>query len=200
MVRACLLAAAVCMDTCFAAISCTLSGIHIPKRSALIVSLVGTLFLWISLAASGVLAEILPAGLFRWGGGLLLCGMGLWQLLKDLLHKHLERSGSMQLEWKGVGLVVQICLDGTKADRDGSKTLSAAEAVPLAAALSLDSLVSGLGAGIPCAYWCVCLILTCLLGFGMTMLGSRLAQCRCLQKYDFLSGGLLLVLGMLRFF
>ena len=76
MLRACLLSAAVCMDVFFAAMGCSMNGIHIPKRCSLLISIVGTVFLAASLMGAELLNHLLPEGVLRYGGTALLIGMG----------------------------------------------------------------------------------------------------------------------------
>ena len=68
MLRACLLSAAVCMDVFFAAMGCSMNGIHIPKRCSLLISIVGTVFLAASLMGAELLNHLLPEGVLRYGG------------------------------------------------------------------------------------------------------------------------------------
>lgn len=197
MIRAVLLAAAVCVDSLFAAMGCSADGIRIPKRSALLISAVGTAFLGFSLFCGEMLAGLLPAQLHRFGGALLLGVMGLAQLCKGLLRQLFRRRDRLQVHW--LGFVVQICLDETTADADGSKVLTLGEAFAFAAAFSVDSLASGLGAGLTAPQILPCLALTLLLGFVMTMLGSRIGTALCRRcDLTWIGGILLILLAVLR--
>ena len=144
MIRGILLALAVSLDTLFAAMGCTASGITIPKRCAIVVSAVGTLMLAASLVCAGWLASICPVEMLRIGGGLLLCGIGVMQTGKGLLHTWIRRNRP-HIHRHAWGLVIDICFDETAADADGNKILGWSETAAFAAALSVDSLVSGLG-------------------------------------------------------
>ncbi len=195
MLKACLLAAAVCMDTFFAAMGCRMSGIHIPKRCAALISVVGTVFLGISLLGGKLLAGCLPVGLCRYGGAALLAVIGLVQLLKEYLTTVL-RNRHRPIRRRALGLVIDICLDETAADTDGSKTLGLSEVPAFAAAMSLDSLASGVGAGLHGAGIPVCLGLTLVLGFVLTVCGNRAGALN--KQYSWLGGVLLLVLAVCR--
>ena len=197
MLRACMLAAAVCMDTLFAAMGCSMSGIHIPKRCAALISVIGSAFLGLSLLGGQVLASLLPDAVCRYGGTAILCVIGGMQLAKEGL-KALFRSKKPHIRRKALGLVIDICFDETLADADGSKTLSMREAVTFAAALSLDSLVSGLGAGIGAGWILPCLGLTLVLGFALTLLGAAIGT-RCSHRHlQWLGGCMLIALGLCR--
>ena len=83
-------------------------------------------------------------------------------------HPHIRR--------KAMGLVIDICFDETLADADNSKTLSMKEALTFSAAMSLDSLASGLGAGLMPEGIPLCLVLTLLLGYVLTVAGCHVEK------------------------
>lgn len=197
MFRACLLAAAVCMDTFFAAMGCSMSGITVPKRCAALISLVGTVFLGASLLMAQLIGQLFPAEVFRWVGAGILLVLGSLQVMKEGLTA-LFRAHPPHIRWKTLGLVVEICFDETCADADGSKTLSLRESAAFSAALSLDSLASGLGAGIALPHLPLCLGLTLLLGFVLTVAGCRLGR-HCRSRATWVGGVMLIGLGVLRF-
>ena len=198
MFQACLLAFAVCMDTFFGAVGCTVSGILIPKRCALFISFVGTVFLTISLLSAQLLMQVLPACFFRYAGFIILFLLGSSQIMKEVLKSVFKRY-SPHWSWKALGLVIDICFDETLADTDHSKTLSMKEAAAYSAALSLDSLASGLGAGIQKDFIPVCLFLTFCAGFLLTLLGCRIGKkCHTKKNFSWLGGVLLLLLAFFR--
>lgn len=198
MLQACLLAFAVCMDTFFGAISCTVSGILIPKKCALFISFVGTAFLSVSLCSAQLLMQILPARFFQYTGFVILFLLGSSQIMKELL-KAVFKKHRPHWSWNALGLVIDICFDETLADTDHSKILSLKEAAAYAAALSLDSLASGIGAGIQKDFIPVCLLLTLCAGFLLTLLGCRIGRnCHTKKNLSWLGGVLLLVLAFFR--
>ncbi len=197
MGRAVLLAAAVCMDTFFAAMGCSISGIRIPKRCAAVISAVGSGFLAVSLLCAQGLERLLPAEICRFGGAAVLACIGLVQILKEAL-RALFRVHPPHIRRRALGLVIEICFDETLADADGSKTLSIREAVTFAAALSLDSLASGLGAGIGRDWILPCIGLTLALGFGLTLTGSTVGKNCSTRKMQWLGGVMLILLAVCR--
>lgn len=197
MLRAVLLAAAVCMDTCFAAMGCSMSGIAIPKRCAALISVIGSVFLGVSLLCAQLLERILPETVCLFGGAAVLAVIGGVQLMKEGLTA-LFRAHPPHIRWRTLGLVVEICFDETLADADGSKTLSLSEAAAFAAALSLDSLASGLGAGIPRIWILPCLALSLLLGFVLTLTGAAIGKRCAARKLQWLGGVMLLLLALVR--
>ena len=198
MLESCLLAFAVCMDTFLASVGCSLHGIQIPKRCALLISIVGTVFLSISLFSAELLSRILPETFFRYAGFSILFLLGSSQIMKECLTAVFQKHRP-HWNWKALGLVIDICFDETLADTDHSKTLSLKEAAAYAAALSLDSLASGLGAGIAREYILICLLLTFCAGFFLTMLGTKMGKIFHTKKYvSWLGGVLLLILAFCR--
>ncbi len=198
MFQACLLALAVCMDTFFAAMGCSMNGILIPKRCALLISFVGTAFLAVSLSGAQLLGMILPEYIFRYLGFAILFLLGSSQIMKEFL-TILFRKHRPHWNWKALGLVIDICFDETLADTDHSKTLSLSEAAAYSAALSLDSLASGLGAGIQKAYIPVCLVLTLCAGFLLTLSGAEFGKiCHQKKNLSWLGGVMLLILAFCR--
>lgn len=195
MPEACLLAAAVCMDTFFAAMGCRMSGIRIPKRCALVISAVGTAVLAVSLLCGAWLGSILPVEAFRYGGAILLAVIGAVQLLGEGLTAFLRRR-RRPIRRRALGLVIDICLDETAADTDGSKVLGLSEVPAFAAAMSLDSLATGIGAGLAGAEIGVCLALTFVLGCVLTVCGNRIG---CVSgRFRWTGGALLLLLAVVR--
>lgn len=195
MFQACLLALAVCMDTFLASMGCSMNGILIPKRCAFLISAVGTAFLAVSLSGAQILSRILPEIVFRYTGFLILLLLGTSQIMKEMLTV-LFRKHRPHWNWKALGLVIDICFDETLADTDHSKTLSMREAIAYSSALSLDSLASGLGAGIQKQYLPACLLLTFCAGFLLTLLGTKTGKiCHKKSSLSWLGGVILLILA-----
>lgn len=198
MFRVCLLSLAVCMDNFFASAGCSMSGIFIPKRCALLISAVGTGFLGISLCGAEVLKAILPEMVVRYGSFGILLLLGSSQFLKEMLTAFF-RKHRPHWNWKALGLVIDICFDETLADTDHSKILSMREAVAYATALSLDSLASGLGAGILRSQMLSCLCLTFVSGYFLNVAGNKFGRkFQNRKNFSWVGGALLLVLAFCR--
>lgn len=198
MVNSLLLAAAVCMDTYFAAMGCTMAGIRIPRRYSLLISGIGTVVLGLSFALSSILQGLLPEGIFRLGGALLLAAMGLWSIGKTAIPALFEGGRSIRIRFKGLELAVRIAFDETKADCDGSKSLNFREACAFSTAMSLDSLVSGMGAAL-CGYEViVCLVLCFLLGVAAVLAGILTGGCGKRTCPSWIGGVFLLLLSIIR--
>lgn len=142
MIKSLLLVTAVCIDGFAAAVGIGSAGIKIPLRSAVIISGVGTLSLCVSAAFAGLLKNAVPAVLCSRLSFLLLMGLGIFNLFqnffKDILSRRVAKKGNPAMMF----------FDGASADTDNSKSISAKEALALSAALSADSVVTGVGAGL----------------------------------------------------
>ena len=194
MIGACLLALAVSVDVFFAAMGCRMSGIRIPKRSALLVSLFDTAVMGAALLFSGWLGKHVTVSLFELGGVLLIGGMGFLQIVGEGIKALLKEK---PIRRRTMGLMIEICLDETAADTDGSKVLGVREVPAYAAALSLDALAAGIGAGFALPEGLLCMGLMLVLGFVLTLLGNRAGHLS--GKWRMVGGALLIVLALLRY-
>ena len=194
MIGAFLLAFAVSVDIFFAAMGCRMSSILIPKRSAVFISVFDTAVMGLAMLFGGWLGRHVPVRLFELGGVILIGGMGFLQIIgegvKSLLREHPIRR-------KTLGLVIEVCLDETAADTDGSKVLGLREVPAYAAALSLDAFTAGVGAGFTAQESAFCLGLTLLLGFVFTLWGTRAGHLS--GRWRVVGGVLLIVLALLRY-
>ena len=141
MVRSLLLVIAVCIDSFAAAVGIGSARIKIPIRSALVVSLVGSLFLSLSAAFAGVLRLVVSEKACTWLSFFLLMGLGVFNLFQNFFKNIISRGAKK-------GNPAMMFFDGASADTDGSKSISVKEALVLSAALSADSVVTGIGAGL----------------------------------------------------
>ena len=194
MIGAGRLAFAVSVDLFFAAMGCRMSGIWIPKRCALFVAVFDTAVMGAAMLFGGWLGQHVSVTLFERCGILLIGGMGFLQIIgesvKSLIKAHPIRRRTL-------GLVVEICLDETAADTDGSKVLGLREVPAYAAALSLDAFAAGIGAGFSLQEGAACLMLTLLLGFVFTLWGNRAGHLS--GKWRVVGGVLLVVVALLHY-
>ena len=91
--------------------------------------------------------------------------------------------------------MIEICFNETLADADNSKTLRMKEALTFSAAMSLDFLASGLGAGLLPEGIPLCLVLTMLLGYVLMAAGCHGCSGR---RGTWLGGVMLILLGIPR--
>lgn len=150
MFQVILLVTALCLDSFIASVAYGTNGIQIPLRSAFVISSVGALFLGGSFFAAYLVRGLVPQNLCTMISFCALLFIGINNLIQSLLKKYLKNRKQKKLNFSlsGIGFMIQIYLDETTADMDHSKVLSMREAVYLAIAVSIDSLVTGFGTGL----------------------------------------------------
>ncbi|MBW7460979.1 sporulation membrane protein YtaF, partial [Paenibacillus sepulcri] len=163
-----LLAFAVSLDGFGVGVTYGLRRIRIPVVSIVIISLCSGFVVWLSMQIGSMLTGHLSPLTAKWIGASLLMVIGCWALFqlwrrrreaKESVPEEPEPSGSaaemngltpavpvLLLEWKRLGIVIQILRTPQIADVDRSGIISASEAVLLGFALSIDSFGAGLGA------------------------------------------------------
>lgn len=142
MIKALLLIVAICIDGFAAALGIGSAGIKIPFRSSLIISFIGTIFLTCSIAFADLLRAFIPDGVCRIISFVLLLTLGLFNLFQNYFKSLINRKGTQKTN------PAALFFDGTAADTDNSKSISPRESFALSIALSADSLITGIGAGL----------------------------------------------------
>ncbi len=192
MIEIILLVVAVSTDCFTSAIGLGGAGIKLPLRSVLIISGVGTLFLGISVGFAEMLETVIPQQLCEAISSLMLIALGLFNLLKNYIGRFLS---------KKKGGTIELYFNGRAADRDNSKSISSGEAVALATALSADSLVTGISAGLGDMNLPLLCVFTFLAGIASVSLGWRLGR-KVVASFDidlgWLCGAMLIILAAVK--
>ena len=204
-VEICLLVTAVSADAFAASFAYGASRIQVPMTSAAVITVISTAFLMLSLLLGGILRPLLPDGLTRGLSFGILCMLGLVKLFDSSLKAFLRRHTAFCRKWRVGGFelrfILRIYADPEEADSDRSRTLSPREAAPLAAALSLDGLAAGFGAGLATVNYAVVALLSLGIGAGCILLGSAAGR-RVAEKTPFdlswAGGAMLLVLAVMK--
>lgn len=201
-----LMVLALSVDAFAASVAYGAEKIHIPTRSAVVISAICTGLLLISLAAGQWISPILPPQVARISGAMLLILIGLIKLFdaafKRLLKKLQERERNLKFSFFSLHFILKVYTDCKAADRDLSRCLSVGEAAALAAALSIDGLATGFGAGLAE----ISLPLTLIMSFLLTLLavkfGGWLGKKTSKLPVDlsFAGGGMLMLLGAAKLF
>lgn len=144
MLKILLLTAAVCTDGFAASVGIGAAGIKIPAQSSVIISFTGALFLSCSAAFADLIGRFVPEKVCGAVSFALLILLGLFNLFQGYFKRFAER---LKRGGKSPNPAV-LFFDGAAADADNSKSISPREALALAAALSADSLVTGVSAGL----------------------------------------------------
>ena len=197
-----LFSAALCADTFGAGLILGSRKIVLPLPSLLSLSLVCSVSLTLSMLAGELLGDHMTASFASVLGAVLLIGLGCVRLfegaLKKLLSRLCAKTQGYTLRFSGLTIFLKVCLDSSQADFNRSNSISLWEAASLAAALRLDGVAAGLGAGMMGANPCHMGFLSLILNFGAAKggcaLGEKFSQ-HSRRDFGFAAGFLLILLG-----
>ncbi|MEA5010543.1 MAG: manganese efflux pump [Angelakisella sp.] len=177
IIRLLLLVLALCLDSFMAALSLSCDQIRVPLTSAVVISGVSAGFLAAAMGVGQLAQPFLPPAAAAAAGCILLCALGLARLLdnaiKRLIRKSHEGWADLHFRFLSFQCILHIYADSSAADADRSKAITPMEALPLAIALSLDSLAAGLGVG---------------LGGSATFLAAGIALALCMGTISVVAG------------
>ena len=196
MLKALLLVIAVSADSLAAAIGLGSAKIKIPLVSALVISIISTASLSVSVLFADAIELFLPPAVCRWVSFALLLLLGLYSLLNDTIKKAIK-----QRRRKKESFAINLYLDETAADKDNSKSLSVAEAAALAVALSADSLITGVSAGLTTENIIVLTAISLVFGMASIILGCYIGRKLASKKnidFGWMCGGILIILAVLQ--
>ena len=203
--RAFFLVRALSLDTFTAGVALGTQKIMVPFRSVLAISLTCSASLWLAISLGGWIGNWISPRTGAVIGCVILVMMGSVRLfdgvIKELLRRCCENKEGMVFYRKNLKIFLQVCVDSTQADFNRSQSLSVPEAISLAAALSVDGLAAGVGAGIlDVSHWLIFLI-AMLINLFAVHLGCR-TGIRFSRKHEqdisWVAGALLIVLGLIK--
>ncbi|MDD2202417.1 MAG: manganese efflux pump [Firmicutes bacterium] len=152
-----LISAAISADAFGAGLVYGLRRICAPWQVICVVGAISATAVGVSTWLGSVAGTLVDAKIAAILGGVVLVAMGAWLVLEGIgdwaRGGLLAGTRPVSLRLKPLGLVVQIMRDPEVADVDRSGAISAGEAFLLGTALALDSLGTGLGAGLAGASW-----------------------------------------------
>ncbi len=152
MIETIVLVISVCIDGFLASFAYGTSKIKIPFLSGAVITCISTLFLVIALSLGSLIKTLLPDSLTLGICFGILFVLGVTRLFEGLLKSFLNKKASspnhIEFTLFDFRLILNVYADATLADIDHSKILSMKESLYLGIALSLDSLVIGIGAGL----------------------------------------------------
>ncbi len=179
LVQLFLLAAALSADIFAAGFTYGAGGIRLSSAAALLLTTLPAVVLTLSMGLGGAAGSYFPEIPGRILGALLLAALGVWNLMDRSAHEEV-----------------------TRADKNQDRFVTCPEALALSAALSLDSLAGGVGAGTGEAVYLVAVFLFGLLtGLAALFLGKYAGKCvssRLRFRPGQVGGGMLLVLAVLK--
>ena len=201
MLKVLLMSAALSLDCLAAGIGLASEKIKLPPISAIIISFVGTLSLYIALFFSDLIEKCFDREICQKISFWALFLLGTLCLLGHFIKRILKKSSGKNLciKCKGIRFAVSLYIDETAADCDRSKSISPIEAIALAAALSTDSLLSGISAGLADINAIPLLISVFIFGLFFLLIGSLFG--RITDKHEintgWISGAILILLAFL---
>lgn len=175
-----MLASALSIDTFAASFAYGMSRIKIPAASVLILASISSLTLAVSLSAGNLLSHFLPETLTGSISFLILFFLGIIKLFDSSFKEQAEQ-----------------------ANKNHDDRLSASEAIPLGAALSIDSIAAGIGAGFFPSHLAGTILASFFMGISAILLGSFLG--RKISRYTdtnlcWICGVLLIILAFMKLF
>lgn len=205
MLEAILLVTALCIDAFVASIAYGTNKIKIPFISIITINVVCSSLLGISLYLGSLIREMVPGNFIAMIGILILLILGIYQLfeslVKGLIDKQLNKNKKINFQLFDLRFVLEVYVDGIKADIDKSKRLNTKEAFALALALSLDGLAAGVGSGLGSINYVQVLLYSLI--FHMIAIGSGILLGRKISKeskinISWVSGTILIFLALFK--
>lgn len=179
--------------------------IKIPIKPTLIISLVCSLALILSMLLGSLLKIYINSAVLKLLSFIILFGLGIIKLfdsfIKKYIIKHCDAYKRIEFSLFNFKFILNIYAEPVKADKDSSKILSIKEAIPLALALSFDSIAVGIGMGLIYTSYIEIFILSFIIGVISIILGVFLGN-RISKNIDFdlswISGIILIILGIFK--
>ncbi len=207
MLESILLVTSLCIDSALASFAYGTNKIKIPIVSAFILTLISTLFLLFSISIGDFIKTLFPTSLTKIICFSILFILGFLRLfegiLKQYLNKKADSTNCIELSFLSFKLVLNVYADAKVADLDHSNSLSPKEALYLGIALSLDSLIVGLGAAIASIQFVQITLLSITFNLLSILIGSFIGH-RCANSVElelsWLSGLMLIILAILKLF
>lgn len=180
LISSLLLVLAVSIDSFAASFAYGTCKIKIPMVSVLIICGVSAAFLTISLFLGSVISPFLPSNLPKIISFIILLSIGIFKLFDGIVKNKIERKGKLRKKLSfslfSLKFILNVYADPKLADYDSSKTLSPAESVSLAVALSLDGIAVGFGAALSQNDIFIIVSLAVILGVCAITLGGKLGE------------------------
>ncbi|WP_079510008.1 sporulation membrane protein YtaF [Mesobacillus jeotgali] len=201
-----LLAFAVSLDSFSVGLTYGLRRMIIPVKSIAVIAACSAVVLMAAMMIGHFLESFFSPEWAETLGGAVLIVLGGWVLFQFFRDDQTELLSHekiiLNFEIKSLGIVINILKKPMSADFDRSGTINGIEAVMLGLALSLDAFGAGIGAallGFSPGY--LALTVACMSSLfvyaGMKM-GSYFSESGWLQKFSFVPGILLIIIGLFK--
>jgi putative sporulation protein YtaF len=197
------------MDGLGVGVAYGLQKIKVPVFSRLIISTASFCAICVAIFASSFVAKLLSVDWARFIGAAILITIGIWLILQVWVSKEngkAEGGKLFEITIRPLGLIIQILRQPRDADMDHSGVISPQEAVALGMALALDAIGVGFGA-VLAAEIPVSLLAPFVVGLNKFLflslgifLGSRTFPAWYGKKIEIIPGGILILMGIIKFF
>lgn len=201
MIQVVLFVVAISLDSFFVALAYGNKVIRIPWMCSMLIACIETLILTLAIVFANAIQGCLPVSIGNWLGCMIFLFIGSMtigkQMIKNVFQKY--RDKTVKIAYHGIMLAIDVYVDETKADLDGSKQLSVKESILLACALSLDACISGIAIGLSDVSIFHVIGLQFLISFFMLILGFMIGLRINLKQYSSLSwvsGCIFILLGL----
>lgn len=203
VLEAFLLVTALSVDAFAASFAYGSKKIKIPVSSVIIINLICSALLAVALLCGAAVSQFAPGAVTKTVSFLVLFILGIVKLFEGSLKTLIRKTDGKKLAFSLFSLrfILNIYAEPEKADKDMSRTLSAAEAAFLAFALSLDGIAVGFGAGLATAgLWEIILfslVSDILAVVGGARLGQKAAE-KLPLELSWVGGAILILLALMR--
>lgn len=192
------------LDSLVASIALGGNKIKISFLNILAISIIGSIFLGISLTFGYYINLLIPLQLSQNISFFLLSILGFYKLFesifKNTIQKRISKDIPFTFKIYDFKFILNIYTDEIKADFDKSKTITLKESVCLATALSFDSLVVGVSANLSSMNIIIIIVLSLIISILFLKLGFFIGNklsIKCNLNLSWLSGIILIILAFL---
>lgn len=207
ILEALLITSAVSIDALVASFSYGINKIKIPFKSAVVISAICTIFLTVSFYVGKALSNVISEEVTLIVSCCILVFIGILKLFDSFIKQQIKKQKTIDKNIKfnflSLKFILKIYTEPETADVDESKRLSIKESIPLAIALSIDSLAVGLGSGLASTRAIFIITLSLIMGLLAIFLGSFIGK-KVAQKtsinLSWISGVILILLGISKIF
>lgn len=212
LVTLAILALAVSLDGFGVGVMYGVRKIRIPLISIAIISFCSGVVIFASMFIGVLLLQFISVETAKIIGATILIAIGIWAIIQMIIHRNYDsREPSsisdkklVHIEFKKVGLVIEILKTPSKADVDRSGNISASEAAFLGIALSLDAFGAGIGAAlVGFSPVMTSLVIAAASGVFITLglrVGYMISNIAWVKKCSLLPGVILIVMGIIKLF
>jgi len=207
IIEALIIVTALCVDTFVSGMAYGANKIRIPFSSVAVISLICSAVLGVSIFLGGAIGHMLPENLTVGICFALLSGLGFVKLFDSAVKSYIRKYSAFRKRIRfsafSLSFILSVYANPETADSDHSRILSPSEAALLAAALSLDGLAVGFGAGMVSVSPVMVVALSLIINMVCAVAGCRLGH-RAVKALrvdlGWLSGALLLVIAFMKLF